>query len=173
VAVPIVVLAAVVALLPFPLPTLRRFRMLFACGLVALVFWGLMAPDPRFGRGLYLPLALVVVICLAFDWTARNPQRGCRRAVTVATALITLVTIYDLIRAGREVPPGSWVQVPAHPRFTTTSVPLGTLVIWRPEHLENCWYEPFPCSPLAYPIEARGPSFGDGFRSVAALSPRR
>lgn len=173
VAVPIVVLAGVVALLPFPLPTLRRFRMLFAGGLVALVFWGLMAPDPRFGRGLYLPLALVVAICLAFDWTARNPHRGCRRAVTVATALITLVTLYDLIRAGREVPPGAWVRVPAHPLFTTTSVPLGTLVIQRPERLENCWYEPFPCSPLAYPIEARGTSFGDGFRSAPVLSPRR
>ena len=173
VAVPIVALAGVVALLPIPLPTLRRFRMLFAGGLVALVFWGLMAPDPRFGRGLYLPLALLVVICLAFDWTTANPHHRHRRAVTVATALITLATIGDLIRAGRKVPPGAWVRAPASPRFTTTSVPLGTLVIQRPEHPQDCWYEPFPCSTLAYPIEARGTSFGDGFRSAPVLGPRR
>ena len=173
VALPIVALAGVVALLSFPLPTLRRFRMLFACGLVALVFWGLMAPDPRFGRGLYLPLALVAAICLAVDWTAGNPHRLGRRAVTVATALVTLVTTYDLIRAAREVPPRAWVRAPAPPRFTTTRVPLGTLVIERPGDPQNCWYEPFPCSPLTYPTEARGPSLGDGFRSAPVLGPRR
>jgi hypothetical protein len=172
VAVPVVALAGVVALLPLPLPTLRRFRLAFAGGLVAVVFWRLAAPDPRFGRGLYLPLALAVVICLAVDRTTRSPLRS-RRAVAAATALITLVTILDLVRAGRKVPPGAWVRVPAPPRFATTSVPVGALVIQRPEHPQDCWYDPFPCATPAHPIEARGPSFGDGFRSAPALGPRR
>lgn len=173
VAVPIAALAGVVAFLPLPLPTLRRFRMLFAGGLVALVFWGLMAPDPRFGRGLYLPLALVVGICLAVDRPIGNPHRRGHRAVTVATASIMLVTTYDLIRAGREVPPGAWMRLTERARSKTTSVPLGALVIHRPERLEDCWYEPFPCSLLTDPIEARGPSFGDGFRSAPVPGTRR
>jgi hypothetical protein len=173
VSVPIVALAGVVAFLPLPLSTLRRFRVLLAGGLAALVFWGLVAPDPRFGRGLYLPLALAVVICLAVDWAPRNPHRSDRRAVTVAIALITLVTTCDLIRAGRKVPPGAWVRAPGRAQLTTTSVPIGTLVIHRPEHLEDCWYEPFPCSTLLYPIEARGPSLGDGFRSAPEPGSRR
>ncbi|MET0552645.1 MAG: hypothetical protein ABW221_06380 [Vicinamibacteria bacterium] len=169
VALPIVALAGVVALLPLRLPTLRRFRTLFAGGLVALAFWGLTAPDPRFGRGLYLPLALVVAICLAVGWTEKSPHPPRRGAVAVATALVTLVTVYDLIRAGRQVPPGAWVRAPAPPQFATTSAPVGTLVVERPAQPQDCWYEPFPCSTLTYPIEARGTSFGDGFRS--ALEP--
>jgi hypothetical protein len=39
-----------------------------------------------------------------------------------------------------------------------TSVSLGAPVIQRPGR---------------YPIEARGPSFGDGFRSAPVLGPRR
>lgn len=173
VAMPIVALAGIVALLPVPLPAIRRFRVLFAGGLAGLVFWRLYAPDPRFGRGLYLPLALAAVVCLVVDATARSARRSIGRAVTAATAAITLVTVCDLVRAGRALPPGAWVRVPAPPRFKTTGVPLGTLVVQRPERPQDCWYEPFPCATLLHPLAARGPSFGDGFRYVPVPDPLR
>lgn len=170
-AIPLVVLASLLVWLPAAGPRfapLRRFRSVLTGGFLALLFWIGTAPDPRFARGYYLPLALLVAICvglgpaLALGSTATAAQR---RRPLLAQCLVSLLLLFELTRAARLLPSAAvWRRAAAPPSFASSATLLGGLAIHRTAVEAGCWYEPFPCVDQIPPIEPRGASLRQGFR---------
>jgi hypothetical protein len=146
---------------------LSPLRGLLACGLLSLAFWVATAPDPRFARGLYLPLALIVAIRLGGALEFRGRALHHPRAPRVALAAVCLLCLLDLSRAVRLLPPATWLRV-ERPSFPSVAQKVGPLTIHRTTREAGCWYEPFPCIADTPAIEARGKSLQRGFRPASA-----
>ncbi|HYH46462.1 MAG TPA: hypothetical protein VEG34_12325, partial [Thermoanaerobaculia bacterium] len=155
-----------------------RDRLLLEAALVAgLVFWFVLAPDPRFGWGFLLPLAVLLAdgVARALGW--RSPV-GFPISALPGAVLLTVVVVQiwqvqaweprTFATAARHFLVPADYPLPNGLREAT----LGGLRVQVPFPNDRCWYHPFPCTPMPDPrLEPRGRTLADGFRLRAAAPP--
>jgi hypothetical protein len=130
------------------------------------LFWFFTAPAPRFGWGFVVLLVLLLALPLLAAAARRLPP-------TALAALLLAALAWEAWQV-RGWEPDAFpaaarhALVPAdYPRPPTCRVVLGGLAVHVPVENDQCWYEPFPCTPIPDPRFApRGGGLADGFRSA-------
>ena len=130
------------------------------------LFWFFAAPAPRFGWGFVVLLALLLALPLLTAAARRLPP-------TALAALLLAALAWEAWQV-RGWEPDAFpaaarhALVPAdYPRPLTRRVVLGGIPVHVPVENDQCWHEPYPCTPTPDPrLTARGPGLADGFRST-------
>ncbi len=158
-----------------------RDRLLLEAALLGgLVFWFVLAPDPRFGWGFLLPLAVLLAdgVARALRRAGPGPVASGRIAALPAAALLAVFVVQawqiysweprTFATAARQVLLPADYPSPSALREET----VGGLRVQVPFPNDRCWYHPFPCAPTPDPrLELRGRTLADGFRLRAAAPP--
>jgi hypothetical protein len=132
----------------------RRFLEETAClyglavSVAGIVFWFLLAPDPRFGLGFLLPMA-----ALAFCWGVLrfSPENLAVQRLTSRPAVTALLTAIGALYIyahwhSAELELGSWPSIPVADLHQRTLGP--GFVVFTPKSSDQCWDAPLPCAPL-------------------------
>ncbi|HEX5758778.1 MAG TPA: hypothetical protein VF121_06250 [Thermoanaerobaculia bacterium] len=134
------------------------------------LFWFLTAPAPRFGWGFAVLLALLLALPLLATTVRRLP------AAALAALLLAALAweAWQVHGWEPEAFPDAarHARLPAdYPRPSTRRVVLGGIAVQVPIENDQCWYEPFPCTPTPDPrLTPRGADLADGFRVRPELS---
>jgi hypothetical protein len=146
-------------------PSLERLALHATVWAGALV-WFFTAPAPRFGWGFAVLLALLLALPLLAAAARRLP------AAALAALLLAALAWEAWQVHGWEPDafPAAARQalVPAdYPRPPTRNVVLGGIDVRVPVENDQCWYEPFPCTPTPDPrLTPRAPGLAHGFRTT-------
>jgi hypothetical protein len=139
----------------------------YAAVWLGLAFWFFDAPAPRFGyafSGSLLALGAAPFLLLVLRHYPRSPRMA-------GLALVLLLLAYQAVSFYHLTSPAALaaqaVLPQAYPQVATKSLQLGTERMFSPREGDQCWYEPFPCTPsLDANVHLRGASLADGFKIV-------
>ncbi|HEX9670538.1 MAG TPA: hypothetical protein VGC93_13785 [Thermoanaerobaculia bacterium] len=128
--------------------------------------WFVIAPAPRFGWGFVVLLAFLLALPLV--------ATAARRLPAAALAALLLAALAWEVWQVRGWEPAAFPAAARHalipadyPRPATRRVVLGGIPVHLPVENDQCWYEPFPCTPTPDPkLTPRGRGLADGFRST-------
>ena len=130
------------------------------------LFWFFTAPDFRFGWSFVIMAILLLGIPAFYLWGQASPAwQFWAAALLVLALLINQVWFYQAsfqpkTFAARISQPENYMTLPS------SSCKFANFKVWCAELYYQCWYNPFPCVPMALPeVELRGTGFEDGFRS--------
>jgi hypothetical protein len=136
----------------------------FVATLGGTLLWFLTVPDRRFGWGVLLGAAGLLVA-----WPLRRPLArtgpGLRLGALGIVLAIQAASLYAPA-AGLPAALAGRLAWPAdYPVPEVVENARGAVAAWAPRRGNQCWYRPFPCTPYRAPdLEPRGPGPGSGYR---------
>jgi hypothetical protein len=157
------------------LPGLRRLTRQFArvwlavlTALCGAAYWFFSAPDIRFGYGWLLPL-LVFTVAPVFLLTEAAARRWLKRPQLFLQVVVLLLALYQgmvLVRSFNAKDLSARVILPRdYWTYPTRRCDLKNTSLWCADAYSECWYDPFPCVPIANPVVGlRGSRLAEGFR---------
>jgi len=148
-----------------------QHAIVIATALSGVAYWSFLAPDPRFGVGFY-PIAALL---LWLPWITRAASHLGPPAVAVLAigALGGQLLVISDVSPRPESIVGRLIRPARCPTVPMTTIEMGNFSIAAPEQGDQCWYDPFPCAPIAIPnpnLFRRRPDWADGFR-IEATAP--
>ncbi len=130
---------------------------------LGLGFWFVAAPDARFGWGFLVLLAVLAAGLLLEPLLRRLPSQ-----VPVAIFAVFLAWFAVGLYASAAETPGKvaeYALLPVdYPVPRTETIQRRRWTFRAPAQGDQCWYQPFPCSPERTGATLRGEQFQNGFR---------
>jgi hypothetical protein len=146
-----------------PRPRVGDDHILALIALAGVLFWFNQAPHFRFGYGFVVPAFLLGILPLASNlasWGEDSINAPVRLAF-VACFLFACIQLYGITGLNWE---GRLIVPRGYPKVGVSSVVVDGSRIYLPKEGFQCWYKPFPCTPLLPDnIRLRGRELKNGF----------
>lgn len=147
-----------------------RFRenlgslVLYLTAIAGLIYWFIQAPSFRFGIG-FIGIFACLVAAPLLKWLITSlPILQKPLWILLAIALLVIqgaqaIQMRQFTRFSEVVVFPSDYQVPP-----VQKIKLENIKVAKPTMGDQCYYQPFPCSPMPFGVQQRGSHITDGFR---------
>jgi hypothetical protein len=137
-----------------------------AIALVGCVFWFIQAPHFRFGYGFLVPAFLFLVSPLVkIIYNRFHNDKTLFFKLTLLTIIFTMS--FNIVVTIRHSEEGINLIFPSkYPVPAVKETVVDGKVIYHPSYGDQCWYDPFPCTPFSLTFHLRGDNFQEGFSST-------
>jgi|WetSurSiteA1Bulk_404760.scaffolds.fasta_scaffold11719_2 hypothetical protein len=137
--------------------------LLVAFALVGCIFWFIQAPHFRFGYGFLIPAFLFLLMPLViaiYNRFRENTNMFLKLAFLTTIIFLTYHAISTIKLSDVE----KYILFPAkYPVPPVETFDIDGQLFYRPSQGDQCWYDPFPCTPFPLNFQLRGDTVQEGF----------